>query len=98
MDLKPSNGAHVCTEKGFIIDGANGVGATKLVELQKFIPELKLDIMNYGMEGNGLLNDHVGADFVQNKNAFPQNFAYSNVQDQRLPYSSIASTLFQVNI
>jgi hypothetical protein len=53
--------------------------------LQKFIPELKLEIRNSGMEDSGLLNDLVGADFVQKERAFPRNFTNLNDQDQRLP-------------
>ena len=74
------------SETRFIVDGANGVGASKLSQLQKFIPELKLDIRNSGMEGDGLLNDLVGADFVQKERAFPRNFAYPNDLDQRSPF------------
>lgn len=64
-----------CTSsKGLIVDGANGVGASKLLQLQNLTPDLCLDIRNSGQEGEGVLNEHVGADFVQKEKAFPRGF------------------------
>ncbi|KAF8788427.1 phosphoacetylglucosamine mutase-like [Argiope bruennichi] len=45
------------------VDGANGVGAMKLKELQSYIDSLQFQIFNDG--SNGILNFKCGADFVK---------------------------------
>lgn len=68
---------------GFIVDGANGVGASKLLELQGLAQELKLDVRNCGTEGEGILNELVGADFVQKERKFPRGFGNSKELNRR---------------
>ena len=47
------------------MDCANGVGASKLKALQRYLPELRMDLRN---GGSGPLNGDCGADFVQKGN------------------------------
>lgn len=56
------------------MDAANGVGAEKLLQLLKITPSLRLQVRNSGFEGEGLLNDGVGADFVQKEKIPPRGF------------------------
>jgi len=56
------------------VDAANGVGASKLLLLQKITRSLRLQVRNSGLEGEGLLNDGVGADFVQKEKIPPRGF------------------------
>ncbi|KAH7438381.1 hypothetical protein KP509_04G012400 [Ceratopteris richardii] len=60
-----------------IVDGANGVGAMKLSGLQAIIPNVQLNVRNCGSEG-GILNELVGADYVQKERKFPQNFGHAS--------------------
>lgn len=73
-DLRPSASGDMIECEDLIVDAANGVGASKLAQLQKLTPSLKLTIRNKGEEGEGLLNDGVGADFVQKEKVPPQGF------------------------
>ncbi|KAJ7515763.1 hypothetical protein O6H91_22G026900 [Diphasiastrum complanatum] len=64
--------------ESIIIDGANGVGALKLLQLQELLENLQFEVRNCGRAGEGGLNDGVGADFVQKEKAFPRNFDKSD--------------------
>lgn len=83
LDMKPVGKGLITSPDGFIVDGANGVGASKLLELQCLVQELKLDIRNRGTEGEGLLNELVGADFVQKERKFPCGFGHSRELGRR---------------
>lgn len=78
LEMKPSGKGLINQVDGFIVDGANGVGASKLSKLQRLVQNLKLDIRNSGTEGEGLLNELVGADYVQKERKFPQGFGHSS--------------------
>jgi phosphoacetylglucosamine mutase len=65
------------------VDAANGVGAGKLLELQKITPSLRVQVRNSGFEGEGLLNDGVGADFVQKEKVPPRGFESSSDNSKR---------------
>ncbi|MCO5557285.1 hypothetical protein L7F22_010846 [Adiantum nelumboides] len=58
-------------DDGFIVDVDNIVGARKLLRLKGVVQDLKLDIRNCDAEGEGLLNNLVGADYVQKEKKFP---------------------------
>lgn len=73
-DLRPSASGDMIYYEDLIVDTANGVGASKLAQLQKLTPSLNLTIRNKGEEGDGSLNDGVGADFVQKEKVPPQGF------------------------
>ncbi|KAJ1391758.1 Phosphoacetylglucosamine mutase [Sesbania bispinosa] len=74
MDLIP-------TEKGkvggsndkLVVDGANGVGGVKLKVLQKLLNVLDIEVRNSN-EDEGVLNDGVGADYVQKEKVVPRGF------------------------
>lgn len=65
------------------MDAANGVGASKLLLLQKITPSLKLQVRNSGFEGEGLLNEGCGADFVQKERIPPRGFDSSSDKSKR---------------
>lgn len=60
-----------------LIDAANGVGGEKLHELKKMVMGIELLVRNSGKEG--VLNDGVGADFVQKEKVAPHGFGRSDV-------------------
>lgn len=57
-----------------IVDGANGVGAMKFKCLQKMLTLINVEIRNLGGEEDGVLNDCVGADYVQKEKLPPKGF------------------------
>ncbi|RVW37015.1 Phosphoacetylglucosamine mutase [Vitis vinifera] len=61
-----------------IVDGANGVGGEKLAGLKKMFNSLVIDVRNSGKEG-GVLNEGVGADYVQKEKVVPCGFGPSDV-------------------
>jgi len=72
IDLIP-HGNIVNTMDKVIVDAANGVGGEKLVVLKKVLQFLDLEIRNSGKEG--VLNEEVGADYVQKEKVVPRGFA-----------------------
>lgn len=62
-----------------VVDGANGVGAEKLFLLLPFLDGLEVQIKNSGKEGEGGLNERVGADFVQKEKVIPSGFGVGDV-------------------
>ncbi|KAH7834073.1 hypothetical protein Vadar_012483 [Vaccinium darrowii] len=72
IDLIP-HGNIVNTMDKLIVDGANGVGGEKLVVFKKVLQFLDLEIRNSGKEG--VLNEEVGADYVQKEKVVPRGFA-----------------------
>lgn len=65
--------------EGVVVDGANGVGAEKLYTLEQFLEGIEVNIRNSGREGEGGLNDRVGADFVQKEKITPGGFGGDDV-------------------
>ncbi|KAL3626576.1 hypothetical protein CASFOL_030125 [Castilleja foliolosa] len=55
-----------------IVDGADGVGGEKLKKLKTKLSNLTIDIRNYG---DGVLNEGVGADYVQKEKIVPRGFS-----------------------
>ncbi|XP_047338593.1 phosphoacetylglucosamine mutase [Impatiens glandulifera] len=78
IDLIPTEGAKSKTNDKLIIDGANGVGGDKLESLVKMINGFDVEIRNTGKEG-GVLNEEVGADYVQKEKVTPQGFDMADV-------------------
>lgn len=72
--LRPAGYGEPTVFENLIVDAANGVGAEKLLQLLKITPSLRLQVRNSGFEGEGLLNDGVGADFVQKEKIPPRGF------------------------
>lgn len=74
MDLIP---AEKCKFDGVnnkvVVDGANGVGGVKLKDLGKLLNVLIIEVRNSSEDG-GVLNDGVGADYVQKEKVLPNSF------------------------
>lgn len=60
-------------DEKLVVDGANGVGGEKLEVLNKMLDGLLIDVRNSGKDG-GILNEGVGADYVQKEKLVPQGF------------------------
>ncbi|KAK2372415.1 phosphoacetylglucosamine mutase [Trifolium repens] len=56
-----------------VVDGANGVGGAKLQILHKLLNVLDIEVRN-SSEDEGVLNDGVGADYVQKEKVAPRGF------------------------
>ncbi|XP_024030648.1 phosphoacetylglucosamine mutase [Morus notabilis] len=63
-----------------VVDGANGVGGEKLLVLKEMLnlKDLEIEVRNSGREG-GVLNEGVGADFVQKEKVVPSGFGPQDV-------------------
>ena len=61
-----------------LVDGANGVGGEKLEELKKMLKGLDIEVRNSGKKG-GVLNDGVGADYVQKEKVAPSSFGSNDM-------------------
>ncbi|XVF78805.1 hypothetical protein PTKIN_Ptkin14bG0166400 [Pterospermum kingtungense] len=61
-----------------VVDGADGVGGEKLEVLKNMLTGLVIEVRNSG-KGGGLLNDGVGADFVQKEKVVPRGFGSNDV-------------------
>ncbi|XP_034705109.1 phosphoacetylglucosamine mutase-like isoform X1 [Vitis riparia] len=78
MDLIPEGSKINEMDDKLIVDGANGVGGEKLAGLKKMFNSLVIDVRNSGKEG-GVLNEGVGADYVQKEKVVPCGFGPSDV-------------------
>lgn len=63
-----------------VVDGANGIGGEKLLMLKEMLnlKGLEIEVRNSGREG-GVLNEGVGADFVQKEKVVPSGFSSQDV-------------------
>ncbi|KAJ4908128.1 Phosphoacetylglucosamine mutase [Raphanus sativus] len=62
-----------------VLDGANGVGGEKMEELLRgYLRNLDVEVRNTGRDG-GVLNESVGADFVQKEKVVPLGFGVNDV-------------------
>ncbi|KAJ1386557.1 Phosphoacetylglucosamine mutase [Sesbania bispinosa] len=74
MDLIPTEEGKVGgTNDKLVVDGANGVGGVKLKVLQKLLNVTDIEVRN-SSEDEGVLNDGVGADYVQKEKVVPSGF------------------------
>ncbi|KAJ6701278.1 PHOSPHOACETYLGLUCOSAMINE MUTASE [Salix koriyanagi] len=78
IDLTPNQIKMSKTDDKLIVDGANGVGGEKLEVLKKMLNSMDIEIRNSGKEG-GVLNEGVGADYVQKEKVVPQGFQLKDV-------------------
>ena len=53
-----------------VVDGSNGVGGVKLKGLGRLLNALVIEVWN-SREDGGVLNDGVGADYVQKEKVVP---------------------------
>ncbi|KAK6935029.1 Alpha-D-phosphohexomutase, C-terminal [Dillenia turbinata] len=77
MDLVPNKSGMANTSEKLILDGANGIGGEKL-EMIKESLGLVIEVRNSG-KGAGVLNEKVGADFVQKEKILPRSFGPNDV-------------------
>ncbi|KAG2375840.1 Phosphoacetylglucosamine mutase [Vigna angularis] len=61
-----------------IVDGSNGVGGVKLKVLGSLLSALVIEVRNSSEDG-GVLNDGVGADYVQKEKVAPHGFGSKDV-------------------
>ncbi|KAK9266888.1 hypothetical protein L1049_027147 [Liquidambar formosana] len=78
MDLIPKERKISGVVDKLTVDGANGVGGEKLEVLKKMLNGLLIEVRNSGKEG-GVLNEGVGADYVQKEKVFPCGFGPNDV-------------------
>ncbi|PWA36296.1 phosphoglucosamine mutase [Artemisia annua] len=72
IDLIPNKGGDNHPIGKLVVDCSNGVGGEKLQVLKEKLNWLDIEIRNSGKEG--VLNEGVGADFVQKEKVVPQGF------------------------
>ncbi|CAK7356207.1 unnamed protein product [Dovyalis caffra] len=78
IDLIPNEIKINKTDDKLVVDGANGVGGEKLPVLKKKLNSLDIEVRNSGKEG-GVLNEGVGADYVQKEKVVPRGFDSQDV-------------------
>lgn len=78
MDLIPSGSTFNELDNKLVVDGANGVGGEKLEVLKKMLDGLAIEVRNSGKDG-GVLNEGVGADYVQKEKVVPRGFSSQDV-------------------
>ncbi|CAN0910040.1 Phosphoacetylglucosamine mutase [Linum grandiflorum] len=76
LDLIPSENNVKKADNKLVVDGANGVGGEKLEGLAKSLDGLNIEIRN---SGKGVLNEGVGADYVQKEKILPLEFDSKDV-------------------
>ena len=72
----PQGSRIVGTNDKLIVDGADGIGAEKLESLKGLLNGLCVEVRN---SGNGVLNEGVGADYVQKEKVVPRGFGPADV-------------------
>ncbi|KAL4602204.1 hypothetical protein ACB092_10G036700 [Castanea dentata] len=78
MDLIPSGSTFNEVDYKLVVDGANGVGGEKLEVLKKRLDGLAIEVRNSGKDG-GVLNEGVGADYVQKEKVVPRGFSSQDI-------------------
>ncbi|KAG8366291.1 hypothetical protein BUALT_Bualt17G0061100 [Buddleja alternifolia] len=71
LDYIPQGNKSNDVSDKLIVDGADGVGGEKLEKLKTRLSYLKIDVRN---RGDGVLNEGVGADYVQKEKLVPRGF------------------------
>lgn len=72
----PQGSRIVGTYDKLIVDGADGIGGEKLESLKGLLNGLCIEVRN---SGNGVLNEGVGADYVQKEKVVPRGFGPADV-------------------
>ncbi|KAL4272672.1 hypothetical protein GQ457_13G004220 [Hibiscus cannabinus] len=78
VDLIPNETESNKMDNTVVVDGADGVGGEKLEVLKNMLTGLVIEVRNTGKDG-GLLNDGVGADYVQKEKVVPRGFGSNDV-------------------
>ncbi|KAK2986891.1 hypothetical protein RJ640_007928 [Escallonia rubra] len=77
VDLIPQGSSSKYVNNKLLVDGANGVGGEMLEVLKKSLIDLDIETRNSGEEG--VLNEGVGADYVQKEKVVPCGFGPPDV-------------------
>lgn len=91
IDLIPNRSNFRDEQSKLVVDGANGVGGIKLKVLKNSLNDLMIEIRNSGDEG-GVLNEGVGADFVQKEKVVPHSFSSNDIGMRCAP--SMSSSIY----
>ncbi|KAL2901561.1 Phosphoacetylglucosamine mutase [Bienertia sinuspersici] len=75
-----------------VVDGANGVGGDKLEVLRDLCGGILIEVRN-SSKGEGVLNEGVGADFVQKEKVVPSGFGPSDVGQRCASFDGDADRL-----
>lgn len=78
VELIPDENKVSSFDDKLVVDGANGVGGDKLEVLRDLCGCLSIEVRN-SSRGEGVLNEGVGADFVQKEKVMPSGFDPSDV-------------------
>ncbi|XP_059441830.1 phosphoacetylglucosamine mutase-like [Corylus avellana] len=78
IDLIPSGSKISDVDEKLVVDGANRVGGEKLEVFRKMLDGMVVEIRNSGKDG-GVLNEGVGADYVQKEKFAPSGFGSQDV-------------------
>lgn len=78
VELIPDENKVSSFDDKLVVDGANGVGGDKLEVLRDLCGCLSIEVRN-SSRGEGVLNEGVGADFVQKEKVMPSGFGPSDV-------------------
>lgn len=76
LELIPQGSRTAGTYDKLIVDGADGVGGEKFEILKGTLSGLCIEVRN---SGNGVLNEGVGADYVQKEKVVPRGFGAADV-------------------
>ncbi|EYU33036.1 hypothetical protein MIMGU_mgv1a003986mg [Erythranthe guttata] len=104
MDNIPRENSSKDVNDKLIVDGADGVGGEKLEKLKSSLKYLSIDVRNYG---DGVLNEGVGADYVQKEKVVPRGFGPSDAgircasldgDADRLVYFSVLSNSNKIDL
>ncbi|CAL9089367.1 unnamed protein product [Musa textilis] len=79
MNLVPRERITDSLDTELVVDGANGVGGGKLEQLKKTVTGLDISVKNTGKNGEGVLNESCGADYVQKEKVVPSGFGPDDV-------------------
>ncbi|KAK8527481.1 hypothetical protein V6N13_085313 [Hibiscus sabdariffa] len=78
VELIPNETKSNKMDNRVVVDGADGVGGEKLEVLKNMLTGLVIEVRNTG-KGGGLLNDGVGADYVQKEKVVPRGFGSNDI-------------------
>ncbi|KAK6146419.1 hypothetical protein DH2020_020288 [Rehmannia glutinosa] len=104
LDYIPQGNSNNNVNDKLIVDGADGVGGQKLENFKPRLSYLTVDVRNYG---DGVLNEGVGADYVQKEKVVPRGFGPADAgircasldgDADRLVYFSVVSNSNKIDL
>ncbi|KAH6792566.1 phosphoglucosamine mutase-like protein [Perilla frutescens var. hirtella] len=104
LDYVPQGNSSKNVSDKLIVDGADGVGGEKLEKMKTRLGYLTIDVRNCG---DGVLNEGVGADFVQKEKVVPRSFGPADAgmrcasldgDADRLVYFSVLSNSNKIDL